>query len=292
MVSLNSTRSPAPTGLTCVRRVPLRGFRADPHAGLELCWVADGWLTYQLGGDTVRVTAGQLAAFWPATPHQVLAHSEGSLDIFVATAPLSWFLSGGFPPAFVQALLHGRMVCTTPDARSGLDQRMFATWADEPANDDPEIAHAMLLELKARLLRFTLAKAPIPPTAINGERFTKADAIADFVARRCTGPITLGSIAREVQLPPKQVGRLFTRVYGTSLVQFIRRHRIFQAQRLLVTSRAKIAAVATASGFGSLSRFNSAFRQTCGCSPRHFRQLHRANHAGDFLPDEHDRITP
>lgn len=292
MVSLNSSRSPAPAGLTCVRRVPPRGFRADPQAGLELCYVADGWLSYQIGGDTVRVAAGQLAAFWPATPHQVLAYSEGSLEAFVATAPLSWFLSGGFPATFVQALLHGRMVCTAPDERSGLDQRMFAMWADEPANDDPEIALAMLLELKARLLRFTLTKAPAPPATVTGERFTKADAIANLVARRFTGPMTLGSIAREVQLPPKQVGSLFHRVYGTSLVDFITRHRIFQAQRLLVTSRAKIAAVATAAGFGSLSRFNSAFRQACGCSPRHFRQLHSANRAGNFSPDESDRIAP
>jgi AraC-like DNA-binding protein len=44
---------------------------------------------------------------------------------------------------------------------------------------------------------------------------------------------------------------------------------------MLITSDAKILEVAMDSGFGSLSRFNAAFRQLCGCSPRSYRSLHR-----------------
>ena len=47
------------------------------------------------------------------------------------------------------------------------------------------------------------------------------------------------------------------------------------AQRELVTSDAKVLAVALDAGFGSLSRFNAAFRAICGCSPRDYRAMHR-----------------
>jgi len=36
-----------------------------------------------------------------------------------------------------------------------------------------------------------------------------------------------------------------------------------------------LALVAQASGFGSLSRFNDAFRRSLGCSPREYRRQHR-----------------
>jgi hypothetical protein len=45
----------------------------------------------------------------------------------VATIPLVWFLSCHFPPGMVRALLHGRMICSVPGERPGLDRRMFAS---------------------------------------------------------------------------------------------------------------------------------------------------------------------
>ena len=38
---------------------------------------------------------------------------------------------------------------------------------------------------------------------------------------------------------------------------------------------AKVLEVAMEAGFGSLGRFNAAFRQLCGCSPRQYRSRHR-----------------
>jgi hypothetical protein len=51
--------------------------------------------------------------------------------------------------------------------------------------------------------------------------------------------------------------------------------RLSHAQRLLVTTEDLILRIALSSGFGSLSRFNEAFRQAFGCTPREYRGLHR-----------------
>ena len=275
MVSLNPSRFPdPPPGFGCARRAPTPRFRMDPHAGIELCYVPAGWVTFQLGGEIIRVGAGEVAVFWAATPHQVVAHSEKTGTYLVASLPLAWFISCRFPAPFVQTLLQGRMVVTAADANPALDGARFACWEAEPGEGDTELALAILLELKARLLRLALTGQASPAARVTAPmRSTKADLIADLVARRCTGEITVHTIARELALPARQVGVLFNRAYGTSLGEFLMRHRIFQAQRLLVTSQAKVAAIATAAGFGSLSRFNSAFRKACGCSPRVFRQL-------------------
>ena len=42
--------------------------------------------------------------------------------------------------------------------------------------------------------------------------------------------------------------------------------------RLLATTRESISDIAMNSGFNSISRFNTVFKEKCGCSPREFRE--------------------
>jgi hypothetical protein len=37
----------------------------------------------------------------------------------------------------------------------------------------------------------------------------------------------------------------------------------------------KLSCFRAKNGFGSLSRFNAAFRRHCGCAPRRYRAMHR-----------------
>ena len=50
---------------------------------------------------------------------------------------------------------------------------------------------------------------------------------------------------------------------------------ISHAQRLLAISDQKVLAIALDSGFGSVSRFNAAFKEACGCSPHQYRAEYR-----------------
>jgi AraC-like DNA-binding protein len=67
---------------------------------------------------------------------------------------------------------------------------------------------------------------------------------------------------------------VFQRTFGTTLLKYVTQHRLSHAQRLLVTTEDLILNIALKSGFGSLSRFNEAFRQAFGCTPREYRRTH------------------
>jgi AraC family transcriptional regulator, melibiose operon regulatory protein len=99
--------------------------------------------------------------------------------------------------------------------------------------------------------------------------------MATFIARHYMDAIGLAEVAREVELHPDYAASLFRKGFGVTPTRFILQHRVSHAQRMLVTSEAKVLEVAMESGFGSLSRFNAAFRQLCGCSPREYRAIHR-----------------
>ena len=55
-------------------------------------------------------------------------------------------------------------------------------------------------------------------------------------------------------------------------IEYLTEHRIFHAQRMLLTTSMSVLDVAEAAGFGSLSHFNRAFQKYCGRSPREFRK--------------------
>jgi AraC-like DNA-binding protein len=99
--------------------------------------------------------------------------------------------------------------------------------------------------------------------------------MACLIAQRYSQPLTVEEVSRHVGLHPNYAMGLFKRGIGTTIVDYITKHRVSHAQRLLATTDTKIVEVALNSGFASTSRFNAAFRQECGCPPREYRQQHR-----------------
>jgi AraC family transcriptional regulator, melibiose operon regulatory protein len=256
--------------------------RADRHNELELNLVDAGSLTYLLGGRRVSLRPRHLAAFWAATPHQVLLSHEVSF-YYVVTVPLAWVLGWGLPEPFVQRLLAGTVVEEPDDRVADLDMARFAQWHVDlgPGRDGGE--EPVLLEVKARLLRLAASTRGTARDrrvqrvlATAGEAApTNVERMASVIARKYRDPIGLDDVAREVGLHPDYAASLFRRTFGVTPTRFIVQHRIMHAQRELVTSDAKILAVALDAGFGSSSRFNAAFRAFCGCSPREYRTMHR-----------------
>ena len=78
-----------------------------------------------------------------------------------------------------------------------------------------------------------------------------------------------------VGLHPNYAMGLFKRTFGITLNQYLTQQRISHAQRLLVTTEMLVTDVALSSGFTSISRFNAAFQNACGCSPREYRGRNR-----------------
>ena len=270
-----------PYGFTCEVWEPQPMNRADRHNEIELNLLDSGTLTYLLGGRRVTLRPRRLTAFWAATPHQIL----GSQDLtfyYVVTIPLAWLLGWGLPEHLVECLLSG-VVVEEPDASAGdRDVARFAQWREDLSSDRERQEEAALLELKARLLRLAAgtrdrlcrgqhrvlaAVGPGAPTSV--------ERMATFVARHYHEPIGAEEVAREVGLHPDYASALFRKAFGVTPSRFILQHRVSHAQRMLVTSDAKVLEVAMDAGFGSLSRFNATFRQLCGCAPRQYRSRHR-----------------
>lgn len=272
----------APYGFTCVRWSPAPMSRPDRHNEIELNLLSSGWLTYLLGGARVRIEAGRLSAFWAAIPHQIIDFGENT-EYYVATIPLAWFLQCKLPDVYVQSLFSGRIIYESGAERSNIDSALFSSWEEDLKSKIPDVTKAVLLELEARLLRLSATYTPLAPASSSTRgrlnsagdgALAKVEQMARMIAQHYTERLSVDRIADEVKLHPNYAMNLFHKAFGTTLIDYVTQHRVSHAQRLLVTTGDKIVDIASASGFGSLSRFNDAFRTCCGCSPRDYRKRH------------------
>ncbi len=282
MVHFDPTRPDfSPYGFSCVRWTPTTMPRSDRHNEIELNLLENGSLVYLIGGQKIAIPEGRLTAFWAAVPHQIIEF-EGLSEYFVMTIPLAWFLQWRLPESLTQPILHGQMIVEPDEGRLASDWARFQAWSEDLGTGREECHHISLLEIEARLRRLALTVADLPPGSrrksppvLGRQQLSRAEQMACFIAEHYTEPLTAETISQHFGVHPNYAMNVFQRTFGTTLLKYVTQHRLSHAQRLLVTTEDLVVNIALKSGFSSLSRFNEAFRQAFGCTPREYRREHR-----------------
>lgn len=86
--------------------------------------------------------------------------------------------------------------------------------------------------------------------------------------------ITIEELSQKYLMNPTTLKAVFKEVYGESLASHMKEHRMEKAAALLSRTTDSIAQIAKAVGYGSQSRFSSAFREVYQMLPLEYRKLH------------------
>lgn len=268
-----------PYGFTCEIWRPKQMPRPDRHDEIEINFLDRGTLTYLMGGQRVTVQPRRVTAFWAAVPHQIVGFNKVNF-YYVVTVPFGWVLQWGLPERLLMALIQGRMVADNSANRASLDCQLFAQWHNDL--EDARTHHDIVeLEVRARLLRLADCvqdQSHTPDfcedhtTGKQQSNLEKAETMACFIARNYTSRIQVKDVAACVRLHPDYAATLFRKTFGTTLNALITRHRVAHAQRRLITTDERIVNIAHDCGFDSLSRFNRAFKEIAGVTPRQYRK--------------------
>ena len=79
-------------------------------------------------------------------------------------------------------------------------------------------------------------------------------------------------LARRLGVTDRHLRRIFEAQFGVSPLQYLQTRRLLTAKQLLADTALPVTQVALASGFGSLRRFNDAFRSAYRMAPRELRR--------------------
>ncbi len=99
--------------------------------------------------------------------------------------------------------------------------------------------------------------------------------ICAYLSANYQQKFSLTEVAARFYISPYYLSRLFRRVTGQSIVDYINNRRIEAAQKLLENTELSISAVAEQTGFASAAHFRRVFRETMGTGPLQYRKSHR-----------------
>lgn len=176
--------------------------------------------------------------------------------------------------AFIQH--HFRQIRYLPRAQTAAMQEILRAIRREAEHHGPGIRHrvrALCTNLVVHVAR-RLHEAPLAPaTAASG---AGAGAVVvqakEFLIRNHARDLTLGEVAWSVKKSEEHLARIFRRVTGQTVFDYLRTVRLEMAKTLLINSEKTLTEIASATGFGSLALFSRSFKQYVGINPSGYRQ--------------------
>lgn len=263
-------------GFATNRQQPGPMQRPHRHNEVELNYIEKGAIVYLSGGKRIEIHTGQVAIFWAAIPHQMIQIEEGTLFYWI-TIPFATFLQWRLPDSFAQHVIRGQFVVCSMQSQFTSPLHLFKQWQVDLQKESTEYQRIVQLEIEAHLRRLALSTSitPIAYATITGssivEELNKVEKIACFIADHYTEPLHIDDIAQVVHLHPNYAMTLFRKHLGLSIIDYMTQYRLAHAQRLLITSNANASAIALEAGFGSVSRFYTAFKRAYGQAPGAYR---------------------
>ena len=160
-----------------------------------------------------------------------------------------------FRPTTARAaiVLLDRMAAAGKLARVGLLLELLALLHDAPKKQTVTLSQTRV---------FAEADAATRP---------RLEAVVQWVLERFTQPLMLEEAVKRSNMSRATFCRQFLRHTGKTFIAFVTDARLAYAHQLLTQSQQSVAEIAYASGFGSLTRFNAAFREKFDQAPRELR---------------------
>ncbi|MGO4696688.1 helix-turn-helix transcriptional regulator [Paenibacillus sp. 2TAB26] len=113
-------------------------------------------------------------------------------------------------------------------------------------------------------------------SAVDSPYLQIAEATALFLRRSYQDPLSYKKMAEELHFHPNYIAICMKKTFGCTPLEYLTRHRIEQAKRLLIHTNEPIGKIAEEIGFGSFPYFVRCFTKHTSTKPKAFRMLYRS----------------
>jgi AraC-like DNA-binding protein len=240
--------------------VRLNGSKLELTADEETCTfllVSEGSCTLQMGENSLLVNPGS-----------ALLLGAGDAVLSAAGAAVPELVGCRFP---LSALHELRSATQRDFARLFLPGEVTVLYgpvmrAAMPEQDYPGGLYLLLI------LHYVEQECLAESSAAARPRNETIEQVCAYLAANYRQKFSLTEVAARFYISPYYLSRLFRRVTGQSIVDYINARRIEAAQKLLETTELSIGSVAEQTGFASAAHFRRVFRETMGVGPLQYRK--------------------
>ena len=245
--------------------VRLNGSKLELTADEETCTfllVSEGSCTLQMGENSLLLNPGS-----------ALLLGAGDAVLSAAGAAVPELVGCRFPRSaaqqdFARLFLPGEVtvlygpVLWTRRLRTLLEMMHSAM----PEQDYPGGLYLLLI------LHYVEQECLAESSAVARPRNETIEQVCAHLAANYRQKFSLTEVAARFYLSPYYLSRLFRRVTGQSIVDYLNNRRIEAAQKLLETTELSISAIAEQTGFASAAHFRRVFREVMDLSPLQYRK--------------------
>ena len=131
-----------------------------------------------------------------------------------------------------------------------------------------------LLGALHQLASLFVASVSQPAEGPRGIASALARRVRSYIIENITSFSGMNELSKTFKMNSQHLSRVFTKIYGESIVSFVNRLRIDLAKKFLLTTDKNVSTIAKASGFTSTSHFHRVFKKEAGLSATEFRTFH------------------
>jgi AraC-like DNA-binding protein len=230
----------------------------------ELIFVKSGTLGMFEEERTFNLSAGQALILWPGKRHGGTVNYPKDLSFYW----IHFYIEGGRPSAGGEVLELPQVTTLHDEDRLVGLLRRFLDDQENGRLKHPASALLilqMLCEVSAAGVASERASAPVSALAAKVETYIRTNFHL---------AISTIDIADHFECNPDYLGRVFRRVTGKTIIDFIHHTRMWQARKLLIDSALNIDQIARECGFDDAGYFRRLFVRHAGMPPKKFRRLH------------------
>lgn len=105
----------------------------------------------------------------------------------------------------------------------------------------------------------------------------KITQVARYMLKNYKQDITIAMLSKQFYISPYYLCRMFKKLTGVGIVEYVQMARVKEAQRLLAETNEKIIAIAEAVGYEHVGHFNRVFKKIAFITPLQYRKKIRSN---------------
>ncbi len=241
------------------------------HDFFEIAMVTSGTGSHILNGHAMPLRRGCLFLLTPADFHEIIPDPGQTLKLFNAI-----FVQRFIRPELLQWIYQaGGCMMVEPEHAElqSIEQEFERMWAEsEQAKPGGEWVIAGALErVLVGMLRIWQPFRPDDRTRGRSSIHPAISKAIAYLSYQFHEPITLEATARHVGLSVNYFSDCFRKETGVTYQQFLQDLRMKFAHSMLTMTQLPITEICYASGFGSLSHFERAFKRKFEHTPRQVR---------------------
>lgn len=279
----------------CVREMGLQmrdSWRTRPRRiyDHEILYCFRGNAAIDIGDEEYLITEGDLVIIPPDTPHRFWVDETKDGELYWLHCDFEYREDGDWVYEYYNTPeRYARLFFGELQEREHLRPRaLFFDGKPLPVlvsfqdTDEVDIIFRTLYKLyvrrgeqfyiESKILILRLLKAIFaaqgcfaPTTSSNNERICSI--IKNFIYTNYFRKLTVKEICACTHLNPEYAGKVFRKVTGTSVIDFLNRYRIDMAKKLLLDTDLSIADVGDMVGFQSEAYFSNVAKKVTGMSP-------------------------